>query len=705
GDPVARSALLPTLLLSLAAAALAAEEGASTSSLFPPCPVGTVRKGAAPPDGTKAWCENADGKKHGLYRIFGRDGTPSYEARYENGRKLGWSRSWNRDGELVREVEYSGNRIVARRRLGAEAVAARSRPSDPVHPCPNGAVVAGSAGDEQWCEKRRADGAYVRHGPWIRWSSEDRVRERGTYSDGERNRAWVEYWPNGNVKSETAYVDGTRHGLSTHYFEVGGKSSEKEWVHGRSAGRHLRWYASGNPRSDELQDERRELLRRSVWYENGQKKQEIHWTEPRKTGTTREWWPSGLPKEEGEWRDGQKFGRWRYWNSDGQLLRIATHVPGEVIREEVFVVYSYDDPDWMPRPVPRGDDRAPIEPLTCPKGTRKVEEEAKIGLGWMLAALDDSGGHDAWDLVMLKAMNLIRFPVSRREACVAGSLPPRKQGPAVERTLKGVRTADGAYRDGRKEGLWLHWDYGGRKSGEVLYRDGQPIREVSWHTNGNTLSVRRFEDGGDVFSEWYPNGALRLVGGHRHGEPHGPWMWHLETGFRYEQGEYKDGGKHGLWVHWKHHGHRDKEQEFRDGKAHGRYVELRPDGTPHVQGSYRDGERHGTWTKWRFEHKESEVHWQKGLRHGPTRSRSSPRASTSGARIPPSSRWHASRAAAGSTRARARAARRGSGHTGVPTAPCTAPTISTRSRTRDRRGTPPAPGSKSILRSARTSRV
>ena len=150
-----RTRRIPILALGLATALPGTLPAAADEPLA--CPPGTTLKRDKPPS-LNLWCRNAAGVRHGPFLGRFDNGAVHTRGQSRDGKKEGWWRHWNAEGVQVSEYEYSNDFRISRRLIGVEANALRpSHPSDPVHPCPDDAVVTGTVppnGNSQACERR-----------------------------------------------------------------------------------------------------------------------------------------------------------------------------------------------------------------------------------------------------------------------------------------------------------------------------------------------------------------------------------------------------------------------------------------------------------------------------------------------------------------------------------------------------------------------
>lgn len=128
------------------------------------CPAGTVRVGAAPPDGFETWCERPDvppPRREGPARSWYDDGGLAKASSWKAGHLDGPFLEWHRNGKLARAGEY------------------------------------------------RAD---AREGPWTIWLESGQREEECGYLHGERHGPFATFWPDGKRRVEGRYCHGLQCG-------------------------------------------------------------------------------------------------------------------------------------------------------------------------------------------------------------------------------------------------------------------------------------------------------------------------------------------------------------------------------------------------------------------------------------------------------------------------------------------------------------
>src|SRR2546422_532370 len=235
------------------------------------CPNGTERRettGITRPERMIS-CADRNGKLQGPAIVFHPSGAKQGEGTFRDGKRHGFWKYWDEDGVLRADDDFRDGQLIARRRVGAEAAQSRrSVPGDPVHPCPDDAVVAGSPANPkgQWCERDRGDGAYVLHGPRLHWSG-GVLAKREEFRNAIPHGNWIE-WRDGRMSRHWHYADGVHDGVDESWYENGNIQSRREFEHGVE--RHeATWDENGSPRDEVWHDEAGANLRRLFWYDNG----------------------------------------------------------------------------------------------------------------------------------------------------------------------------------------------------------------------------------------------------------------------------------------------------------------------------------------------------------------------------------------------------------------------------------------------------
>lgn len=146
----------------------------------------------------------------------------------------------------------------------------------------------------------------------------------------------------------------------------------------------------------------------------------------------------------------------------------------------------------------------------------------------------------------------------------------------------GRAIAEGSFADGKREGAWTEWHPNGQVKLRGSYRDGALVGAFqTWHENGRVALRRdeiRTDDGRVLWNEegFHPNGRRSSQSQYVNGRLHGPQRSWYADGTPRSAGAYRDGEKHGLWVYWTANGERRGIEAWEAG----RLVKVPPAASP-----------------------------------------------------------------------------------------------------------------------------
>jgi hypothetical protein len=154
------------------------------------CPQGATLKGAAPPSGSRVWCETEGGSYEGPATSFYADGVRRSDALYRGGRMHGQWRQFFPDGRPRSQGEYDDGRDVGEWRSfhdnGKLATEAKHLDDGTV------AFVAYGPRGEKEREGKFVDG--VEHGEWTVWGTDGKpqtvVYDKGKIVTGGVTSRW-----------------------------------------------------------------------------------------------------------------------------------------------------------------------------------------------------------------------------------------------------------------------------------------------------------------------------------------------------------------------------------------------------------------------------------------------------------------------------------------------------------------------------------
>ncbi|MHC4729893.1 MAG: hypothetical protein ACYS6Z_04775, partial [Planctomycetota bacterium] len=110
-----------------------------------------------------------------------------------------------------------------------------------------------------------------------------------------------------------------------------------------------------------------------------------------------------------------------------------------------------------------------------------------------------------------------------------GKLVLKKHGLWKEPLKKGTRR-EGAYRDGKRNGVWRWWHANGQLWHTGEWRDGKAVgAHRIWNASGKLAEARQYENGRGTgnWTWWHSNGQRRREGRMENGKRVGAWTtWH-----------------------------------------------------------------------------------------------------------------------------------------------------------------------------------
>ena len=88
------------------------------------------------------------------------------------------------------------------------------------------------------------------------------------------------------------------------------------------------------------------------------------------------------------------------------------------------------------------------------------------------------------------------------------------------------------------------------------------------HKNGLKKRVENYKNGkkDGVQIHWHENGQKRIEANYKNGKWEGPWLSWNENGKKKSEANYKDGKKDGLWLMWHKNGQKMVETNWKDDK-------------------------------------------------------------------------------------------------------------------------------------------
>lgn len=144
-------------------------------------------------------------------------------------------------------------------------------------------------------------------------------------------------------------------------------------------------------------------------------------------------------------------------------------------------------------------------------------------------------------------------------------------------------TTTGIYRNGRRDGLWKHFDDSGRLYLTIEYAP-EPIDPII-----GSLSIDYGNENGP-YRRYYPDGTLEEEGAHRAGKKDGPMKRYHPDGSLMVNGQYDEGKKSGKWLYYRFSGDLVRIERYKDGKLEGNVLTYHANGLPYSETLYSQGQ-------------------------------------------------------------------------------------------------------------------
>lgn len=294
-----------------------------------------------------------------------------------------------------------------------------------------------------------------------------------------------------------------------------------------------------------------------VWDRPGSEEPSVStWREGRLDGRNEERDPRTGALEVGEWRNGLKEGDFELRDARGVVRARGTYIRGA--REG-----TWRSADGRFEEEYRGGKRQGLHVLRDEAGAeveRGTWREGRKHGEWVLrregGAVERRVYHDG---KLWTGLQTVRLPPEERDGAHAeGALREgKRQGPWTEwdSDVRLQRLAAGRYVDGRREGVWRTW-HGSGMGRDVLASEGAWRRDVRvgrwtfFDEQGRRVRVQTWRDGvlDGPSTLFHGNGRKREEGRFRKGLQDGTWKRWSEDGTRMWSGHFAAGRPVGRWL-------------------------------------------------------------------------------------------------------------------------------------------------------------
>ena len=490
------------------------------------------------------------GKKHGEWSLWYNNGKSKEQGTFSFGKIDSLYKYWYDNGHLKEEQRYKKNLPHGRWTKWY-----KEDPTLKYVENGNWQYKDGMYKDENnelWSwwwylnDNKEAEGYYLdglKEGAWVYWFQNGVKNSEGTFSEDQRSGLWLFYNEDGSVYKELTYANGVLNGRETKWLvsasDTLGKEYEKFWKEGELNGPSTTWangfrskmvtYKGETPKGEEIA-----TGPWVIWHtESDQIKEQGFHKNNIRDGLTTYYYENGNKQKEGhlsanlDKKISKPEGVWTYWNVDGQ------------------VDFTFD----------YGKNLEHV----------KFNQLSKMGEAELLYKQDDN---------TTPFTGVIADENKEEEYIFLG------------RTL-----------NGKKDGPWIRW-YKNKKVPEVVLIDiPEPQPRGTW--SGGKEEIGAWKDGKKhgLWTTYYANQQIKDIGTYENGIYNGKWTFYYENGNKEKEGTLLDGNAHDKWIFYNENGEKTQEGLFGEGVKHGKWIAYFEDGKL-TEGVYKNGKKDGTWTSW-----------------------------------------------------------------------------------------------------------
>ena len=374
-------------------------------------------------------CHYKDGKEHGKYTNWSRDGKKYLERNYKDGKSHGEYKQWNRD-ILINISEHEDEQLLKEKLWNLTDNIYTCKKWFPPSSCGNGEKQLKCS----WTENK--DGQKV--GKYTKWySPEDgghKYKECNYFESENYDGEYKSWWANGNKRVECSYKDG------------------------RKVGEYESWYTNGK------------LFKRDNYSSSGN---------GRKHGECKVWDSDGIFSDITEYKDGKMNGEYKCWSKDGTLVDISEYKDDCLIKEKLWrnKILVWTCKEWFPASSEKE------KQLKC--SWTENEDGERVGKYEKWYSPED-GGHKYIECNYSGDGKLDGEYKQYWEngkiyyIChYSSSKSGEKHGKYASWSKDGTNVNETNYKDGKKHGEYKRWDAG------ILvdiseYKDGWLLKEKLW---------------------------------------------------------------------------------------------------------------------------------------------------------------------------------------------------------------------------------
>jgi antitoxin component YwqK of YwqJK toxin-antitoxin module/Tfp pilus assembly protein PilF len=365
----------------------------------------------------------------------------------------------------------------------------------------------------------------VKLGHWAYFHDNSQLAAEGNYDDqGKKKGVWKYYnnegalvnttdtdtgevtlFTNGIVAEHFYAKDGITNGEVELFYTCGPLREKLGYKEDKRSGPGVRYFPTGKKQITYQYDNDNATGEFVNYYENGQVSSKVNYKDGKLSGKYNSYYSNGRMQAEGEYLNDEGVGIWKYYYSNGKLQRMGSYtvnVPKE------WTYYNSQGELTERRPF-NVEDRLHGENIIYYNGKPQFVYTFKKDLLTKIVCYDSAGrvlsssGHESGN-----------FSVKRYY-------------------ITGELEAEGAYKKGKKSGVWNYYARSGKLSSEFTYENGSiqgPATE--YHPNGAKKIISHYKDDAlhGYFQEFYANGKVKQEGWFQNGKREQQWLTYYVDG-------------------------------------------------------------------------------------------------------------------------------------------------------------------------------
>lgn len=293
----------------------------------------------------------------------------------------------------------------------------------------------------------------IPHGSYERWDSNGDLLERGSFANGKREGEFELFYRRNSRQGYATYREGLLQGERTGYYPKGEPQFQEFWDAGSPVQTWTKWYPSGTIQERNSCHAKEPEGMRITYFPTGIPEHSEHCQKGIRQGIYQEFYSDGKTKLEGLFHQGAQHGTWTWYRADSSLWKRIEFQNG--LRHGFFTLWSLNRDTLVHAWFQRGSGQVQVACLAA-KGFICSDTS------WVEGKIQ--GVVENWDP---------KTKILTREFWTTGE-PLRTQAWRTDSLRQPLQIMlDGAWKSGKREGLWRTWHRNGRLKDSLYYQQNE----------------------------------------------------------------------------------------------------------------------------------------------------------------------------------------------------------------------------------------